>query len=84
MKNAHLYHKITSLDQLKEYLEIRIKEYKDILEKKEKESFYDLGLDSTGMPISFGNADDVYSDGYYAGEQGGQLEMFEFLLDKIT
>ena len=37
------------------------------LEENPDASFHDLYTDEDGMPYSFGNADDVYSDGFSAG-----------------
>lgn len=39
------------------------------------EDFYEIGLDEDGVPYSYGNADDVYSDGYNAGVVAGEYEL---------
>ena len=44
-------------------------------DSEEPISFYELGLDRDGMPNSFGNADDVYSDGFSNGEYAGRYDL---------
>lgn len=68
---------------LKERLQNLVDKYKQrlagVMEEKLEEnpdaSFYDLYTDEDGMPYSFGNADDVYSDGFQAGTYRGIQDM---------
>ena len=46
-------------------------------------TFYDLGLDSDGCPYSFGNADDVYQDGFSAGYPYGRHDVATLILNMI-
>ncbi len=72
---------------LKEKLENLIKDHrsklKEVLAEKQEEnsdaSFYDLYLDEDGIPYSFGNADDVYSDGFNAGTYQGMNDMLDIV-----
>ncbi len=38
-------------------------------------TFYEVSLDSDGMPYSHGNSNDVYDDGYHNGTQNGEYEL---------
>lgn len=71
----------TNVEVAIEKLEKFINHGKEKLEEAEKEDFYSLGLDTDGMPYSFGNADDVYSDGYDAGTYAGKSHLAKIILD---
>jgi len=57
-----------------------LSELKEERPEGEDVTFYDMGLDSDGMPFSFGNADDVYSDGFQYGSQAGEYELASKIL----
>lgn len=69
-------------DLVQEIISKRDAMLKETREENENEevSFYDLGLDEDGCPYSFGNADDVYSDGFQYGEMAGEY----YLAHKIN
>ena len=55
----------------------------NILKENDKESFYDLFRDEDGVPYSYGNSDDVFSDGFLAGEYCAQSELAKRILQLI-
>ena len=69
------------LDLIYDLVQKIIRESEQTLEEYAEEtdrdevSFYDLSLDSEGMPYSFGNADDVYSDGFENGCTSGAYDL---------
>ena len=67
-------------EKLRTRLKQIIKRSEDVLGSEEKESFYHMSLDDDGMPYSFGNADDVYSDGFDNGCSEGSYSLARELL----
>lgn len=62
------------------------KELEDILRAivgQEVTDFYPEGLDEYGCPVSFGNADDVYSDGFDVGCKQGEFDLAVRLLGAV-
>lgn len=67
------------LEILNEFLNVLIKDLENV-----GPNFYDLGLDEFGMPNSYGNADDIYSDAYSNGMLEGQYVLAKQLLQLIS
>lgn len=61
-----------------------IKHHQDILVEHEKDNFYELSLDAYGCPYSFGNADDVYNDGFENGVKNGEFNLAKELLKMLS
>lgn len=57
-----------------------LSELKEERPEGEDVTFYDMGLDRDGAPSSFGNADDVYSDGFQYGSQSGEYDLAQKIL----
>lgn len=55
-------------------------ELKETRPEDTEATFYNMGLDNDGMPYSFGNADDVYSDGFQYGSREGEYELAKKIL----
>lgn len=73
----------TALKDIIADYEARLNALKENLDEHKKENFYDAGLDEYGMPYSFGNADDVYSDGFENGIKDGSLDAFNEIITKL-
>lgn len=80
-----------NVELLKEFLEKKIislqKHITDYAEETGRDdsevSFYDLGLDSEGMPYAHGNSDDVYSSGFDNGSLDGKDDAYHEVLSFI-
>lgn len=83
-----------TIEEVKQFLLTKKQRLLDVLDDRHEEnleidpdadypSFHNLGLDKDGMPYSFGNADDVYNDGFHNGSYDGEMDLINQLLGMI-
>lgn len=75
---------MTLIEIIEKFIAQEISKGDAIFFTTEKTDFYSLGLDNDGSPYSFGNADDVYSDGFNNGELSGSYEFAKKLETVIS
>lgn len=68
------------MEEIKKLLNDMIDAYDKELDEEEASSFYDLGIGSDGVPNSYGNFDDCYSDGFDIGEKSGEYWLAQKIL----
>lgn len=75
-----------------QYIETEILNYQNTLNmylednsptEEESTGFYEIGLDSDGIPNQIGNSNDVYDDGFHNGSKDGYLDALLSFKDYI-